>query len=158
VRPPANRRTTALALLAEATVAFVTLFVFLAGWRRDFRVPLAFTRDALEYLMQVKGTIENGWWWIHPRLSAPGVFEEVLYPSNTNVDQAIVWVVHLFTREPGLVINVSWMIMVVLSALIASRCLVLLGLMRPIAIPVGLVFALSPYALYRNIDHFALAI
>jgi phosphoglycerol transferase len=144
--------------LAEASLVFTILFIFLAGWRRDFRVPLSFTRDALEYLMQVKGTIENGWWWVHPRLSAPGVFEEIQYPSNTNVDQAIVWIVHLFTGEPGLAINVSWMIMVVLSALIASRCLRLLGLSRRIAIPVGLLFALSPYALYRNIDHFSLAI
>jgi len=78
VRPPASRRTTALHFFVEATVVFVLLFLFLAGWRRDFRVPLSFTRDALEYLMQVKGTIENGWWWIHPRLSAPGVFEQIL--------------------------------------------------------------------------------
>ena len=114
-----------VALLAEAGAAFAILYLFLAGWRRDFRVPLAFDRDALEYLMQVKGTIENGWWWVHPRLSAPGVFEQVQYPSNTTVDQVIVWIVDLFTREPGLVINASWMIMVVLSGVIASRCLAL---------------------------------
>jgi phosphoglycerol transferase len=150
-------RNALLVLLAEAAVAFASLFAVLAGWRRDFRVPLAFTRDALEYLMQVKGTIDNGWWWVHPRLSAPGVFEQVQYPSNTTVDQAIVWIVHLFTRDVGLCINVSWMIMVILSALVASRCLRLLGVPRRLAIPAGLLFALSPYALFRNIDHFSLA-
>jgi len=51
--------------------------------------------------MQAKGTIENGWWWVHPRLSAPGVFTQVLYPSNTTVDQAIVWLLHWFSRNPG---------------------------------------------------------
>jgi len=146
-----------LVFLTEAAVAFAALFVVLAGWRRDFRVPLTFTRDALEYLMQVKGTIDNGWWWVHPRLSAPGVFEQVQYPSNTTVDQAIVWIVHLFTRDVGLCINATWMIMIVLSALIASRCLALLGVPRRVAIPAGLLFALSPYALFRNIDHFSLA-
>src|SRR5438093_11750521 len=107
--------------------------------------------------MQVKGTIDNGWWWVHPRLSAPGVFAQVQYPSNTTVDQAIVWIVHLFTRDVGLCINVSWMIMVVLSALVASRCLALLGVPRRVAIATGPLFALSPYALFRNIDHFSLA-
>ena len=155
-RAAAKHWKTLLALLAEAAVVFVILFVVLAGWRRDFRVPLTFTRDAIEYLMQVKGTIDNGWWWVHPRLSAPGVFEQVQYPSNTNVDQAIVWIVHLVTRDPGLCINVSWMIMVVLSAIVARGCLVLLGVQRRLAIPVGLLFALSPYALFRNIDHFSL--
>ncbi len=144
-------------LAAEAAVGFAVLFMFLEGWRRDFRVPVAFSRDALEYLMQVKGTLDNGWWWVHPRLSAPGVFEQIQFPSNTNVDQAIVWIVGLITRHPGLCINLSWMIMIVLSALIASRCLVLLGVPRGLAIPIGLLFGLSPYALYRNIDHFSLA-
>ena len=161
VRPRALRSgavlRSVLRCLAEASGVFAILFIFLTGWQRDFRVPLFFSRDALEYLMQVKGTIENGWWWVHPRLSAPGVFEQIQYPSNTNVDQAIVWIVHWFTREPGLCINVSWMIMVVLGALIASRCLALLGLARRVAIPVGTLFALSPYAMYRNIDHFSLA-
>jgi phosphoglycerol transferase len=144
--------------LAEAAALLLTLFMVVAGWRRDFHVPLAFSYDALEYLMQVKGTIENGWWWVHPRLSAPGTFAQILYPSNTNVDQAIVWLVHLFTRDPAFVINVSWMIMVVSSGLIASGCLTLLGLSKRIAIPVGMLYALSPYALSRHIDHFSLAI
>ena len=147
-----------LRLFVEAGSIFSLLFFFLGGWRRDFRVPLAFTGDALEYLMQVKGTLENGWWWVHPRLSAPGVFEQVQYPSNPTVDQAIVWLVHLFTREPGLAINASWMAMVVMSGLIASRCVRLVGVSRPVAQAVGLLFALSPYAISRNITHFSLAV
>jgi phosphoglycerol transferase len=145
-------------VLAEGGVAFILLFAALDGWTRDFSVPLYFSYDALEYLMQVKGTIENGWWWVHPRLSAPGAFAQVLYPSNTTVDQAIVWLVRLVTREPGLVINASWMIMVALSAVVATRCVSLLGPPRALAVPAGLLFALSPYALYKHIDHFSLAI
>ena len=145
-------------LITEAGSIFAVLFVMLGGAARDFRVPFDFNGDALEYLMQVKGTIENGWWWVHPRLSAPGEFAQVQFPSNPTVDQAIVWVVRLFTHEPGLVINLSWMIMVVLSGLIASRCLIILGISAPVARAVGLLFAFSPYALMRHINHFSLAI
>ena len=49
----------------------------LGGRGRDFHVPVTFSADALEYLMQTKGTIENGWWWVHPRLGAPSTFVEV---------------------------------------------------------------------------------
>jgi phosphoglycerol transferase len=153
-----SRTRTVLSLIAEAGSIFALLFLFLGGANRDFLVPLYLNGDALEYLMQVKGTIENGWWWVHPRLSAPGVFEQVQFPSNTTIDQVIVWVVHLFTHEPGLVINLSWMIMVVLSGLIARRCLVLLGISPSVARAAGLLYAFSPYALMRNINHFSLAI
>jgi phosphoglycerol transferase len=157
-RTPESDSYALLGFLGEAGSIFTLLFVFLEGWRRDFRVPLDFTGDSLEYLMQVKGTIENGWWWVHPRLAAPGVFEQVQFPSNPTVDQAIVWIVHLFTHEPGLAINSSWMIMVVLSGLIASRCLAFVGISRPVGWSMGLLFALSPYAVIRNINHFSLAI
>src|SRR5262249_7412851 len=59
---------------------------------------------------------------------------------------------------PGLVINVSWILMVALSAVIAGRCLTVLGVARRAAVATGILFALSPYALARNIDHFSLAI
>src|SRR5262249_50345252 len=109
------------------------------------------------YLMQSKGTIENGWWWIHPRLSAPGSFSQVDYPAATNVDQAIVWMVHLFTRDPGLCINIPRMVMVVLHARIPSRCLRVIGVSNVLAILAGWLYAFSPYGLYRNITHFNLA-
>jgi len=147
-----------VAAIVDAAVACGLLLVFLAAWRRDFHVPLTFSYDALEYLVQTKGTVENGWWWVHPRLSAPGTFSQLLYPSNTNVDQAIVRLASVFSSDAGLVINISWMAMVVLSAAIASRCFALLGATRRSAAAAAVLFAFSPYALARNIDHFALAI
>jgi hypothetical protein len=162
---PRSRRAPRMALLAQAgellgpaVLALAVLFVLLQGWRRDFHVPLSFSHDALEYLMQVKGTVENGWWWSHPRLSAPTTFQQIAYPSNTNVDQALVWIVRLFTRDASFACNVSWMVLVALSATIAARCLITLGLSRPMSFVAGVLFALSPYALYRNVEHFALVI
>jgi hypothetical protein len=152
-----SRTRLALETIAAAAGATALLFLVLAGWRRDFPVPLSFSGDALEYLMQSKGTIENGWWWVHRRLSAPGAFSQVDYPSATNVDQAIVWIVHLFTHDPGLCINIAWIAMVVLSAIIASRCLRVIGVSGGLAVLAGWLYALSPYGLYRNITHFNLA-
>jgi len=144
-------------IVAPAALACLALYVMLEGWSRDFRVPVAFRYDALEYLMQVKGTLDNGWWWVHPRLSAPGVFEQVLYPSNTTVDQALVWIIGRFTSAPGLAINLAWMAMIGAGAAIASGCLSLLRVPRLVATAGGVFFALSPYSLARNIDHFSLA-
>jgi hypothetical protein len=144
--------------IGQVGVVLAILYVALGGWRRDFHVPLQYSEDALEYLMQAQGTIQNGWWWTHPHLGAPGVFQQLSYPSNTNVDQAIVWTVRLFTRQPGLNLNVSWMLMVALSSLVMTGCLRLVGISRAIAALVGVLYAFLPYALSRNIQHFSLAI
>jgi ABC-type uncharacterized transport system permease subunit len=56
------------------------------------------------------------------------------YPSATNVDQAIVWIVHLFTPDRGLCVNIAWMVMVVLSAVVASRCLKEIGVSGGLAV------------------------
>jgi hypothetical protein len=144
--------------LCQAGVVVAILYAGLGGWQRDFHVPLQYSEDALEYLMQAQGTIQNGWWWTHPNLGAPGVFRELSYPSNTNVDQAIVRTVGLFTTQPGLSLNVSWMLMVALSSLIMTGCLRLLGISRAIAALAGVLYAFLPYALSRNIQHFSLAI
>jgi phosphoglycerol transferase len=139
-------------------VVVATVWNALGGPARDLRVPIQYTEDALEYLMQAQGTIQNGWWWVHPRLGAPGVFEQLTYPSNTNVDQALVWLVHGFASGPGLVVNLTWILMVALSSVVATWCLRLSGLARLTATAAGVLFALLPYALSRNVEHFSLAI
>jgi len=144
--------------LCQAGVVLAILYAALGGWRRDFHVPLQYSEDALEYLMQAQGTIQNGWWWTHPTLGAPGVFRELSYPSNTNVDQAIVRTVGLFTAQPGLGLNVSWMLMVALSSVVMTASLRLVGISRAIAAVSGVLYAFLPYALSRNIQHFSLAI
>jgi hypothetical protein len=49
-----NARLRATVLAAgEALIALAALFAAVAGWRRDFRMPIYFRYDALEYLMQV---------------------------------------------------------------------------------------------------------
>jgi hypothetical protein len=144
--------------LGEAALVLLIVYLALGGRARDLHVPLDYTEDALEYLMQVQGTLQNGWWWTHPHLGAPGVFEQLTYPSNTTVDQAMVWLVHLVTSGPAATLNLTWVLLVALSAVIASACLRLFGISRPLAAVAGVGYALLPYALSRNIHHFSLAI
>ena len=56
------RRTFPLLLAAEAGLLVAVLYLSLDGWRRDFDVPIQFSGDAIEYLIQSKGTIDDGWW------------------------------------------------------------------------------------------------
>ena len=144
--------------LGQSLLIAACLYLLLGGWHRDLRVPLAFSSDSLWFLMQSKSTVDNGWWWSNPRLGAPFALDELAYPSNSNVDQAIVWAVSRFVPNAAATVNLAWAIMVVLSGLSATWCMRKLGVSAINAIAGGTLFALNPYALYRNIDHFSLVI
>jgi len=144
--------------LIQAALIASLLFLLLEGWQRDLRVPLAFSSDTLWYLMQSKSTVDNGWWWWNPRLGAPFGLDEVAYPSNSTVDQSVVWLVSRMVPNAIAAVNLAWAVIVVLSGLSATWCMRRLGASVMSAVVAGTLFALSPYALYRNVDHFSLVI
>ena len=72
-----HRRPVSNAALSIAYLAALCVLIFwlLGGPGRDFRVPIRFGVDSLAYLTQTKTTIDTGWWWSNPRLSAPSTIE-----------------------------------------------------------------------------------
>ena len=144
--------------LAEGAFIVAAMWVFLHGWRRDFKVPFGFTIDSLFYLMQAKSTVDNGWWWFNPMVGAPLGLDELAFPANGNVDQGLVWLVSWLVADPLAAVNLTWLLMLAISGVAATWCLRTLGRSTPVAIVVGTLFALTPYALYKNIAHFGMAI
>jgi phosphoglycerol transferase len=143
--------------IAQGLVIAASLYVFLDGWRRDIRVPLSFSIDSLFYLMQAKSTIDNGWWWFNPLVGAPFGLDQLAFPANGNVDQAIVWIVSLPIGNAITAVNLAWIAMVVLSGLTAAWCLRALHVTTASSFVAGTLFAVSPYALYKNLGHFGMA-
>jgi phosphoglycerol transferase len=145
-------------VLGHAALLAAILFVYLRGWDRDFTVPLQFSRDSISAALQSKSTIDNGWWWFNWRVGAPFGLDALQYPAAPNVDQALVWLVSRVVRDPMTAITATWLLMVVLSGLSATWCIRTLGASRISAFVSGTLFALLPYALYRNVGHFWLVI
>ncbi|MEO7189850.1 MAG: hypothetical protein ABI051_02200 [Vicinamibacterales bacterium] len=144
-------------IISQPIVILVVTWLALHGWSRTFRAPLVYSGDALFYLAQSKTTIEQGWWWWNPSLAAPLGYHALAFPQNSNVDQALVWIASLFTHDVALVVNVTWLAMLMISGATAAWCLSRLGVSRLGAWGSGILFALSPYAFYRNLTHFNLA-
>jgi phosphoglycerol transferase len=156
---PADRRTLASTLAGWCLPPLlVLLFVWLGlgGTGRDFGIPVFFLGDALFYLVQSKTTLDHGWWWWNPSIGVPTGYHALVFAQNTNIDQGIVRLVGLFTRDVGLAVNVAWMLMLAVSAATARWCLRQLGISRLGSAVAGVLFAVSPFAFYRNISHFNL--
>ncbi len=147
-----------LVALAQAGVILLVMYVYLHGWNRDFHVPLGFSIDSLFYLMQAKSTADNGWWWFNPMVGAPLGLNELAFPANGNLDQVFVWLTSRLIRAPLGAINAAWLLMVAVSGIVATWCLRTLAVSLPAALVAGTLFALSPYALYKNLGHFGMAV
>ncbi|MGA3211067.1 MAG: hypothetical protein ABSD20_07140 [Terriglobales bacterium] len=143
-----------LFLVVQGILIFLIILMLLHVRQRDFSVPLRFTQDSLQYQMISKTTSDMGWWWFNPRQSAPFGLDVVAYPINCNVDQSIVWLVHLFSSSPGFCINIAWCLMVALAGVLATFSLHRLGASFISSLLFGTLYAFLPYSLYRDIDFF----
>ena len=141
---------------AQPVAIALALWLALGGTARNLAMPVAWGNDALFYLMQAKATIDNGWWWTNPAISAPSGYHALLFPQSANVDQAIVWLAGRATSDALAAVNLAWVVMLVLTGATSAWCLRRLGVSQTGAWAAGVLFALCPFALYRNIQHFNL--
>jgi len=143
-------------VIGPGMLAAAIVFFALGGVRWNFGVPLQFSDDALVYIAQIKTTFESGWWWVSPRQAAPSGLDALLFPSNSNIDQALVWLLRWILNSPLTATNFAWLLMIALSAASCTYVARTLQFSRAASVTAGVLFALSPYALYRNIGHFSL--
>jgi phosphoglycerol transferase len=103
--------------------------------------------------MFIKGLILNGWNWDIPQLSAPYGMSAAAFPLMTSFDWMIMKGLSLFTSEPGLVLNIFWLLTMVFSAWSTAVALGILGVHRAVSLVAGVLYAFLPYALLRNVAH-----
>src|SRR5579864_9371780 len=132
-----STRDAAFIAICQALLIVGIVYVEIGGTRRNLHTPLNFYGDASFFLMQSKSTMDNGWWWSNPRLGAPFVFDELAFPANANVDQALVFVVSRLIHDPIGAVTVTWVLMVALSGVTATWCMQRLGVSRASAIAAG---------------------
>lgn len=135
-----------------AVVAAIAFPVLKLG-SYDLNIPFGYDGDSLVLLMYVKGLLLNGWNFTIPQLSAPFGLNAAAFPLMTNADWLIMKAVSLFTSEPGMVLNVFWLLTLVLSAATSAFALRQLGTGGAYAFAAGVAYAFLPFALMRNVSH-----
>ncbi len=138
-------------------LALVVVLLELQVWRGDLRVPLSFTGDALSQMVYAQAWIDGESWNHVARLGLPGEHNLFSYPLNAHVDLALAGVWGVLTRSAGLAVNLAWLTGVMLAAWAAAWVLRRLEVSRPAALVMAVLFALSPYAMARNVDHLVMS-
>ena len=84
--------------------------VLLRLWRVDLHVPFNYEGDSPFYLVLVKAIASGEWIWSNNTLGAPFGVNFAAFPQNITFTSGVMWIISLFTKEPGLIINLFWIL------------------------------------------------
>jgi phosphoglycerol transferase len=152
-----ERMTRASQYIIAAILSALVLCFLLKLWRADLHVPFHYNGDALLHAMFIKGIVENGWYWHHPSLGAPGGLEMYDFPAVDNSAAVVIAFIGLFTKHPFLVLNIFYLLtypLVTISALYVFRQL---GFSYATSLFGSLLYTFLPYHFMRGESHLFLS-
>lgn len=145
-----------LGLCATGMITLFGLVMMLRLWQAELWVPFNYRGDTIYELALVKSIANGGWIWHIPHLGAPFGLEIAAFPQNLTVSSLMMKVIALFTSEPGLILNLFWLWSILLTSIIAYLSLRALSVTNTSAIVMASLYALLPYAFFRNTAHISL--
>lgn len=155
--PRPNRKVTVLlALLAFATTGVVSFGLIakrVALWKADMVVPFEYAHDSFLIHCWVKTLVDTGWWMTTDRCGAPLGHEMYDFPTNPNIHFAGIKLLTAFTTEPGMLMNLYYLLGFPLAGLTAHAALRSMKVSHWACIVGAVLYAHQPYHYWRGIDH-----
>jgi phosphoglycerol transferase len=148
-----SQHKTIVSYVLQAVVSIGIIFYALNLWKYNIKVPFNYWGDTIYQLLAIKSIIQNGWTFDIPQLSAPYSLSLVSFPVNASSDWLIIKFLSLFTHEPGLILNIFWILTFVLTGWTTMFAMEQLKISKSLAFVGGIVYAFLPYAVERNVGH-----
>ena len=149
-----------LSILIIFCVSILLLFYLKTLYNAQLDIPLSYSGQDDYTTLSNSKTIENtGWIFKNPNLGAPFGMEYYDYPSFflNNFDNLILKVLVLFTNSPVVAVNLQFLLLFPLIAIISYLTMRTLDINNIIAILCSLTFAFSPYIYIRGMLHMTLS-
>jgi phosphoglycerol transferase len=154
--PDVRTRVTATGLVVQGMLTLLALILLLRLWRADLAVPFSYWGDTLLQLAIAKNIADGGWIWFVDRLGAPFGLAVSAFPQNLTTTSIALKLISFFSKQPGLIINVYWLLTVIAASVNAHLSFRMLDHRRSTSIVLATLYALLPYAFYRNVGHLPL--
>jgi phosphoglycerol transferase len=144
-----------LAYLIAAGLCLAGFVMEYRLWRADLHIPLYYDahNDVFYYLCKLKTLRETGWVLTNPWLGAPGVQEDYDFNQGDNLQFLIARVIGEFTPDFGTMVNLCSLAFSLLTTWASLYVLRHLGISDSIAVVLGVLYALAPYAFIRGQGH-----
>ena len=141
--------------LATGLLTLLLASVVLKIWDAHLGVPFAYSWDANQFAMYIKGILDHGWYYRNPNLGAPFGQQLYDYPNVTTDDlQAlIIKLFGVFSSNWAAVMNVYFMLTFPATAAAAFIAFRHLGAARAPSVVCATLFGLLPYHFARGENH-----
>ncbi len=128
-------------------------------WNAHLHVPLTYGSDGLVSLATVKWALSGGGWlYTNHQTGAPFGLELFDYPVTTdNLNFASMWLIGRFTSDPARVMNVFFLLTFPAEAIAGYAVLRWMNISVASSVVAAILFADSPYHLFRNETHLLLS-
>jgi phosphoglycerol transferase len=136
----------------QAVVCALLLAAVVPFGRWSLRIPFDYAEDGLFFSVLVKAVAEEGPFHIE-RIGAPFGCDLVDWPVGMWLPLALTTGLTAALGDPGLSINLYWLLSLVGAGVTATWSLVRLSLPRGLAFVLGVLYAFLPYGFYRNVGH-----
>jgi hypothetical protein len=148
-----ERRAAAGWLAATAALSTGLAVAVLRVWRFPLGLPYAYTGDAYLNAMAIKGTLDHGWVLHNPGLGAPAGQDLHDFPFWDNLSMATMKVLGWAVGDWATVVNVFFLMTFPAVAIAAWLAFRRIGMSRPTATLVSVLYALAPYHFIRGEYH-----
>ena len=125
----------------------------------DLRIPLYYSMgsDVHFILGMIKSVADTGWYFENPWLGAPGTLKIYDFPFAETGTFLGVKLFFLLSRDPYLAGNLFYLATYVLASWTSLYVLRKFGVQDQVAVAASLLFAFTPYHLWRGMAHLHLS-
>lgn len=145
----------ALYYAGVAAAVAAALVVTLRLWERRPEVPFGYEGDALFFTVLAKASAQDGPFHFR-HLGMPFGVEIADWGAGMPLDISALRGLVTTLGEAGTAINAWWLLSVVATGVFAAFAFRALDVGPALALGLGYLYALSPYAFYRNVGHVSL--
>jgi phosphoglycerol transferase len=145
------------AYLGAAGLSLLVLEVVLSLHRADWHVPFAYNRDALFYLMLVKGMVDNGWYLHNEFLGMPWPMDLHDFPLPDTLHFLLIKLGTLLVPDPALIMNVYFVVLFPLTTVTALYVFRQFSISFLLALLGSLLYAFLPFRLESGETHIFLS-
>jgi phosphoglycerol transferase len=136
---------------AAGIISLLAAFIILGLYIVDLNVPIWYEVDAFGGLTMVQNFYTGNGVFLYPNMGAPGVTSLANSPGVLNIHIFELWILSLFIKEAGLLLNVFFILTFATVSIAATVSLRLLKINLMTSIFGGVLYSFLYYHFYRNI-------
>ena len=140
-------------------ISLLAVYIFLGLYSYDLNVPFKYFNesDVFGGLTMAQNFITGNGVFLYPNMGAPGVVSVANSPGAVNIHVFGMQILSLFIKEPGLLVNVFFILTFATVSISATVSLRLLKINPMTSIFGGVLYSLLAYHFYRGVSHLFLS-